>query len=493
MAATPTDADASTTIRSDKRGLAGFPPSFWSLAGTEVWERFSFYGLQAVLSYYLLYSLAEGGLGMSAAAAVGIVGAYGGFVYLMQFAGGWLGDRLIPPRTLVLIGAVFIMAGHLALSTILGLPGLVVGLVAIAVGTGALKTNISAIVGSILPGTPTLRDTGFSYFLMAINTGALLGPIVTGWVQSRWGFHLAFVIAAIGMALGLFQYVRGFNRLPIASRVVENPITGVGLVAPLALCLVVGAVFVAAWAADLVTATRLNYAAGVFIALCAAALFTVVLRSPSTTTAERQRVSGFIPLWITGVVFYGILLQIFTTMVVFITDRVDLDVMGWSVPPAWLVASLPLFGVLLTPAVTGYWKRQQRGSTATTKIAIGLMLASTAYLFLLLSEWSPGKTVSPFLVLACTAIAGIAEIFVNPVTLSLATRIGPERFTHQMTALGVLIIGGGAAMSGILGILYTHLATSTYLITVGVGGVLLAACVRVGAPWIERGLSRTDN
>jgi len=178
------------------------------MAFTELWERFSFYGLQSILAFYLLYELDKGGLALGSAASAGIVGAYGGAVYIAQLVGAWLGERVLSPKRLVLIGGIVIALGHLALAFVPGVPGLSVGLVFITLGTGALKTNITSIVGFVLENeTDARRDAGFSYFYMAINTGAVLGPLATGFVQESWGFHPGFALAAIGMIAALVHFV----------------------------------------------------------------------------------------------------------------------------------------------------------------------------------------------------------------------------------------------------------------------------------------------
>jgi POT family proton-dependent oligopeptide transporter len=468
------------------RPRLALPKPFWQLALTEIWERFSFYGLQGVLGFYLLYSLDQGGLDVSPAIAVSIIGGYSGLIYLMQVVGGWMGDRVFPPRLMVLFGAVAMMTGHVTLSLIPGIHGLVTGLVFIVAGTGALKTNITAIIGATLPADRSMRDAGFSYFLMAVNTGCVLGPIITGWVQSVWGFHLAFLIASIGMAAGLVQYVIGYKDLPPASRIVRNRIRPANLAKYAAGGLFAVALLALLWSIGTVNAGNLTHVVGACIALAAGVLFSAILRSPAVASDEKRRVAGYVPLWVVGVLYYGILLQVFTTVTIFVTERVDLDLFGWQLPATWLIAVTPLVGVIFTPLITRMWARQgPREPSVTSKFAIGLVLVSGAYLLLLFSELTPGKEVSPALVLVCMALAGPSEVFVNPVTLSLVTRIAPQKFGTQMTALGVLIIGGGAAISGVLGVLYTVMPLAPYLISVGVCGLATAAAIRLMSRRIE--------
>jgi POT family proton-dependent oligopeptide transporter len=177
-------------------------------------------------------------------------------------------------------------------------------------------------------------------------------------------------------------------------------------------------------------------------------------------------------------------------MTVFVTDRVDLDLFGWQLPATWLIAVMPLVGVVCTPLITRMWARQgAREPSVTRKFAIGLVMASSAYALLIFSELTPGKGVPPALVFVCMAIAGPSEVFVNPVTLSLVTRIAPRQYATQMTALGVLIIGGGAAISGVLGILYTVMPLAPYLLIIGTSGVVTAAAIRLMSRRIESSIA----
>ncbi|RZK69819.1 MAG: MFS transporter [Rhodococcus sp. (in: high G+C Gram-positive bacteria)] len=464
------------TVERKRSESLGQPKGLWNLAFTELWERFSFYGLQGVLSFYLLYSLSDGGLELAPATAVSIVGAYGGSVYLSQILGAWIADRLIAPRRMVLYGAVIITAGHLALAVLDGLGGLAVGLALIVLGTGALKTNITSIVGMLYANNRAARDAGFSYFYMAINTGSAVGPLLTGFTQSRWGFHAAFGLAAIGMVGALIQYSWKMRDLPAEAGVVKNPIARTRLPYAFAAVAAVTAFVVALWQLGLVDNTNLSQFVGVVILVAAIIYFTVILRSRNVTPAEKRRMRGFIPLWIASLLYFGFLFQKFTTISVFIKDRVDLDVGGWQVPAPWLTTISPVSAVLLTPLVAMLWtKLGTRQPTTSAKFAIGLTMVGCAYLLLLLSQFFPDKTVPPLLVLVSMAIAGSSEIFVGPVGLALATRIAPDRFKAQSVALLFLTLAGGSTLSGLLGGLFTKISPGTFFLLVGSGAVLLGA------------------
>src|SRR6478735_7757319 len=188
--------------RSD-RGFFGQPFALANLFGVEMWERFSFYGMQGILIYYLYYSAADGGLGIAESSATSIVGAYGGTVYLSTILGAWIADRLLGSERTLFYSAILVMLGHIALAVFPGLWGVGIGLVCVAFGSGGLKANATSLVGDLYDENDERRDAGFSIFYMGINLGALVGPLVTGWLQESNGFHWGFGAAAIGMAIGL--------------------------------------------------------------------------------------------------------------------------------------------------------------------------------------------------------------------------------------------------------------------------------------------------
>src|ERR1700760_4031722 len=186
----------------------GHPVGLVNLFGVELWERFSFYGMLTILGYYLYYTVTDGGLALPKATATGIVGAYGGLVYLSTVLGGWIADRLLGMERTVLYGGVVVMLGHIALAILPGLTGVAVGLVLVALGSGALKANASSLLGTLYEKGDARCDGGFTLFYLGINLGPFIGPLITGLLQTRAGFHFGFGAAAVGMALGLAQYVR---------------------------------------------------------------------------------------------------------------------------------------------------------------------------------------------------------------------------------------------------------------------------------------------
>lgn len=218
----------SQAVRSDvvlpARTFFGHPIGLTNLFGVELWERFSFYGMLTILGYYLYYSVTDGGLGMEKSTAVGIVGAYGGLVYLSTVLGGWIADRLLGMERTVFYGGVVVVAGHLALAVLPGLSGVGVGLTLVALGSGALKANASSLLGTLYAADDARIDGGFTLFYLGINLGAFAGPLLTGLLQTHLGFHYGFGAAAIGMTLGLTQYAIFRRYLGSAGREVPNPL-----------------------------------------------------------------------------------------------------------------------------------------------------------------------------------------------------------------------------------------------------------------------------
>ena len=470
-------------------GRAGLPAGVWRMAFTELWERYSFYGLQGILSFYLLYSLADGGLEIAPAAAAGIVGAYGGSVYLAQVLGAWLGDRLVSPRKMVLIGALIITAGHIVLAFAQGLSGLGAGLILIVLGTGALKTNITSIVGFIVEGRQQQeRDVSFSYFYMAINIGAVVGPLTTGFVQNQFGFHWGFGLAAIGMGAALVQYLASMRLLPERASIVNNPLPRSRFPLAIGIAVLALAIVGVAAASGVLRAENLSSITTILALVAAAAYFITMSTSRKVTRDERRRVLGYLPLFLFSGVYFGLLFQKFTAISILITERIDLTIGDWKFPVAWITTVSPLAAVLITPLIARLWTALgSRQPSPVTKFGIGLMQIGIAYLFLLIISRATGDAFIPLaLILLFMAMAGSSEVFVGPIGLSVATNIGPKAFTSQMVGLNFLTLALGSSLSGLLGQLFAAIESEQYFIIVAgtglaLGLILLASRKPLGA------------
>ncbi|MCT1552129.1 peptide MFS transporter [Brevibacterium casei] len=325
--------DGDRPRRSERRLLSGI----WSIAFTEMSERFSYYGLQGILTFYLLYSLADGGLDMGPAASAGIVGAYGGAVYLAQLLGAWMGERVLSPKHVVFWGGVVITAGHIVLAFAPGLTGLAIGLVLIVFGTGALKTNITNIVGFIVVGAEEARrDVGFAYFYMSINIGAVVGPLSTGFAQNQWGFHWGFGLAALGMVAALVQYAISMGKLPDRAGQVLRPIRRGRLALFGIIAAAIGTGIGWLIVSGTIRAAQLSVIVTVVTVLAAAGYFALMLTSPAVTSDEKARVRAYLPLFLIAGVFFGLLFQQFTAVAILISESVDLRIGTWTFPVAWV-------------------------------------------------------------------------------------------------------------------------------------------------------------
>ncbi|WP_254910443.1 peptide MFS transporter [Gulosibacter sp. 10] len=471
---------ASATASTRAVSVRQLPRSVWGLAFTELWERFSFYGVNGILSFYLLFSVHDGGLDLGAAAAAGVVGAYGGAVYLAQLAGAWMGDRVLSPKLMVFWGGAVITLGHVALAVFAGMTGLVLGLLLIIFGTGALKTNITNIVGFVLEGQSSAqRDVGFAYFYISISLGSVLGPLSTGFAQNEWGFHWGFGLAAIGMVLALVQYAFSMRRLPAKASSVLRPIAGRALLLLVMLALLIATAIGMLMAIGFIKAEQL---AGIVTAaelVAAAVYFGVMLGAKHVSREEKRRVAGFLPLFLAASLFFGLLFQQFTTIAILISERVDLVVGGWSIPVAWITMISQLALVIVTPLVAQFWGRSgNSGPGAPTKFAMGMMQIGIAYAIMLVAlRLFPDAALPVLLVVVVMIIAGSSEVFIGPIGLSLATRIGPSAYRSHMVGLNFLTLGLGSSLSGLLGQLFTVMSEPSYfLVIIGLGvgtGILL--------------------
>ncbi|WP_414640345.1 peptide MFS transporter [Amycolatopsis sp.] len=480
MVSTPSEVQRDTRFFGHPRGLA-------NLFGVELWERFSFYGMQGILTIYLYYQVSEGGLAMPQATAVSVVGAYGGLVYLSTIVGAWVADRLIGSERTLFYSAILIMVGHVSLAVLPGFVGLGVGLTCVALGSGGLKGNASAIVGTLYAEKDERRDGGFSLFYMGINLGAFVGPLLTGLAQSEVGFHLGFGLAAIGMALGLVQYTLGRKNLGEQASVVPNPLPASGRPKMIGVVGAVIVVIVVAILTGLVTAANLSNVTVGVVVVASIAYFALILSSKKVTSVERSRVFSFIPMFIASAAFWALYQQQFTVVAVYSDERLDRNLFGWEFPVSWVQSINPVFIIVLAPVMAVVWtKLGSRQPSTPIKFALGTALMGVAFLlFLFSANGAPGS--APLLALVGILLMfTLAELLLSPVGLSLSTKLAPEAFRTQMVALFFLSISLGTALSGSLAKYYDPANEVPYFGIIGGVAVGIGVLLALLAPVIRK-------
>jgi POT family proton-dependent oligopeptide transporter len=453
-----------------------------------MWERFSFYGMQAILAYYLYYSVTDGGLGMPKATAAGIVGAYGGLVYLMSVGGAWVADRLLGAERTVFFGGVFIMFGHIALALIPGLTGVAIGLLLVIIGTGGLKSNVAALVGTLYAENDERRDAGFSIFYMGVNLGAMFGPIITGWLQESIGFHIGFGAAAVGMAAGLIQYVVGRKNLGENARVVPNPLTGRSRLISFAV-IAVGVVLIAVLViVQAITAENLPNVVTWVVVAASVAYFVIILSSHKVTAVERSRVYAFIPLFIVSFGFWALFQQQFTVLPIYADTRIGLDALGFHIPPAVFNSVEPAFVILLAPLFAYLWtKLGERQPSTPVKFALGVAGMGLAFLLMVaISATGTGASVSPLLLALVLIVFAMAELCLSPVGLSASTKLAPKAFKSQMVALFYLSIAAGSSVAGELAKYSTPDNESAYFGILGGAAIVLGLVLFALTPMLRK-------
>ncbi|MBL1079588.1 peptide MFS transporter [Nocardia sp. 2] len=470
-----------------ERTLFGHPIGLANLFGVELWERFSFYGMLTILGYYLYYTSTEGGLGLDKATATGIVGAYGGLVYLSTVLGGWIADRVLGMERTVFYGGVIVMAGHIALALIPDLAGVGIGLVLIALGSGALKANASSLLGTLYEKGDARADGGFTLFYLGINLGAFSGPLITGLLQSHVGFHWGFGAAAVGMALGLAQYVVFRRNLGEHGREIPNPLPRTEIPRTIAAIVALLVIIALAWATELLTLDNLPDVTTFVIVAASIAYFAIMLTSAKVTPLERTRVRAFIPLFIANAVFWSLFQQIFTVLAVYSDERINWNIFGWDAPPNWIGSMEPVWIIALSPLFAIMWTRLgTRAPSTPRKFSLGVIGMGIAFLLFVLFSGSEGKTVPILAIFFILGAFAVSELLLSPIGLAVTTKLAPNAFRAQMMALYFFSVGIGTSMSGVLSKFYDPSHEAVYfgitgLVTVGVGAAVWSI-----SPWITR-------
>jgi proton-dependent oligopeptide transporter, POT family len=399
------------------RGFFGHPSGLSTLFFTEMWERFSYYGMRAFLILYMVTPVADGGLGFSDPDAASIYGTYTGSVWGAAILGGIVADRFLGQYRSVLIGGIIIALGHFTLA-FKALPFFYTGLALIVVGTGLLKPNVSTVVGSLYAPGDTRRDAGFSIFYMGINLGAFLGPLIAGYLAQRVDWHIGFASAGIGMAFGVTQYILGRKRLlPAVERLASQPRA---IVVP-----------------DAVTRFVPESQGGLL----------------GFSTTEWKRIGAIVILFVVATLFWGAYEQAGSTLTLFADRYTRLEVMGFSFPSSWFQTVQPICVILLAPVFAWLWIRLgTREPSVPAKFALALLFMAASFAVLVpagaMAQAGTGVRVSPMWLVGAYAISELGELCLSPVGLSAVTKLAPVRILGLMMGVWFLSNSFGNKLAG---------------------------------------------
>ncbi|GGT35491.1 peptide MFS transporter [Streptomyces purpureus] len=467
MASSLTKDSASTT--GSEKTFFGHPRGLATLFMTEMWERFSYYGMRALLVYYLISGgvdgkeagLMGGGLAMDLATATAIYSVYVSMVYLMAMPGGWFGDRVWGARKTVAIGGGVIMAGHFALA-VPGQAMFFAGLALVAAGSGLLKANISTLVGHLYDGPEDpRRDGGFTLFYIGINLGAFVAPFVIGTVGESVNWHYGFALAGVGMALGLVQFLIGTKNLSPQSSVVPNPLTaeerkGV-LVKVVGTVLAVAVFYAAVVGMGLFT---LNWAlvpitlAGLIIPI---AVLARIKRDKDLSSTEQSKMNGYIWFFVAAAIFWMIYDQGGSTLSAFAKTNTAGEVFGIGFPATWYQSLNPLYVMALAPVFAWLWlwlARKNQEPNTIVKFAMALVLVGASFFVFVvpMGMAGDGTKVSPMWLVSIYMIQTIGELCLSPVGLSVTTKMAPAKYGSQMLGVWFLAVTAGDCTTGLLAI-----------------------------------------
>lgn len=465
-------AAAETMDPTKSRGFFGHPVGLSTLFATEMWERFSFYGIRPLLIIFMTTALLNGGFGFERPMASAIVGIYAASVYLASLPGGWIADRWFGLRRSIQIGAVLITCGHLSigLTSFMGTKTpFFIGLVLIVLGTGLLKPNISAIVGDLYPEGGARRDAGFSIFYMGINTGATAGQIFTGLLGEKVGFGWGFGVAGVGMLAGLLWYSflarRTLGNIGVEPTRLPDPaaqakregqtklITGLGL-GVLLVVIVLAAMGVIRIDPQTVAGWMTVVLGGI-----ATVYFVYIFGFGGLNANEKKRVLVIFVLFVAAAIFWAAFEQAPTSLNLFAKDFTDRNFFGFEVPTLWYQSINSFFIIIFAPFFAALWTKlgaKNMNPSSPAKFAAGLALAGLGFLVMIFPANSLVASggairVSSWWLTISYLFQTFGELSLSPVGLSSMTKLSPRRYVGQMMGIWFLAASVGNLIAGLVG------------------------------------------
>jgi POT family proton-dependent oligopeptide transporter len=469
--------------------LFGHPRGLAVLFCTEMWERFSYYGMRALLVLFMVDGIEHGGLGFSDQTATAIYGLYTAAGYLASLPGGWIADKLWGAQRSVFVGGFIIMCGHFVLA-IPSVGGFFLGLLLVVLGTGLLKPNASAVVGDLYAPGDARRDSGFTLFYMGINVGAFLGPLVCGWLGQR-DWHYGFAAAGVGMLAGLvqFRWMRGWlgtaGSAPLTAPTAKLRFKAWSTIAAAigGMLLLFGLALQGAVELDALT---LAWGTVAVITVVAVAYFGLLLGWGRLSPEERRRLVVILVLVFASAIFWAGYEQAGSALNLFAQRHTLRDFAGFEVPASWFQSLNPVFIILLAPAYSSLWVRLARRHlepATPAKFGIGLMILGAGFAVMVGAAMlvAGGSQAGPSWLVATYLLHTMGEMALSPVGLSAMTKLAPRRWTGQMMGMWFMCMGLGNVGAGLIAGTFDPAAVGAWpaqygkivLATAGAGAVLL--------------------
>jgi POT family proton-dependent oligopeptide transporter len=475
----------------------GHPRGLSTLFFTEMWERFSYYGMRALLILFMTAPIAAGGLGFETGVAGAVYGLYTSMVYMTSLPGGWIADRLIGQRRAVLYGGIIIACGHFSMA-FPSLTTFYIGLALIVVGTGLLKGNAAVIVGALYGPQDARRDAGFSIYYMGINLGAFVAPLVCGYLGQRISWHIGFGAAGVGMVLGLVQYLAGAKYLgdaglhpaPAASPAAAATLKMQATLGGAASLVIVIAVALGMYSGALpISAKQVADAAGYFLLVIVVVFFAWLFFAADWTPAERRRLYAIGALFIASAIFWSEFEQAGSTLNLFGDRNTRTSVLGWTFPSSYYQSLQPLFIITFAPVFAWLWVRlRKREPSSPAKFGLGLLFVGAGFAILVIAAKlsADGVKVSPWWLVVTYLLHTWGELSLSPVGLSATTKLAPARVAGLMMGVFYLAISVGNFIGGRLASLYGSMPLPNLFGAIGAVGLAVGLVMFALTPPIKR-------